>query len=67
VESATAYDQAVSGIRHAPGVIAVAGGVLVEAAGSTVGAIGVSGAPAGSQDEKCAQAGISAIQTDLEF
>lgn len=67
IESATAYDQSVSGIRHVPGVIAVGGGVLVQAAGSTVGAIGISGAPNGSDDEKCALAGVAAIQTDLEF
>lgn len=67
VETATAYDQPVSGIRNAPGVVAVGGGVLVQAAGSAVGAIGISGAPNGAEDEKCAVAGVGFIQTDLEF
>ena len=67
VEAATTYDKNISGIRHVPGAIAVGGGVLVQAAGSVVGAIGISGAPQSSEDEKCALAGIGAIQTDIEF
>jgi len=43
------------------------GGVPVEANGSIVGAVGVSGAPAGSADDKCARAGIDAIAADLAF
>jgi uncharacterized protein GlcG (DUF336 family) len=43
------------------------GGVPVEANGSIVGAVGVSGAPAGSADDKCARAGIEAIAGDLAF
>jgi len=64
---ATSYDKRVSGIRHVPGTLMVGGGVLIEAAGSTVGVIGVSGAPEGDLDEKCALAGIQAIQTSIEF
>jgi len=41
------------------------GGVLVEAAGSTVGAVGVSGAPSGEQDDACARAGLAAIEMKL--
>jgi len=56
-----------SGIRNRPGVAAVGGGLMIEAAGSLVGAIGVSGAPGGAEDEKCAAAGIEAIRDDLEL
>ncbi|HET7402698.1 MAG TPA: heme-binding protein [Usitatibacter sp.] len=56
-----------AGIRQLPGVVAIAGGVPIEAAGSLVGAIGVSGAPGPANDERCAQGGIRAIAEDLEF
>lgn len=56
-----------SGIRDLPNVVAVGGGVLIEAGGSIVGAIGVSGAPSGEADELCAKAGIAAIRDDIEL
>ena len=56
-----------SGIRHLPGVAAVGGGLMIEAAGSLLGAIGVSGAPGGKEDDVCAAAGIAAIRDDIEF
>lgn len=56
-----------SGIRQIPRVIAVGGGLPIEAAGSTLGAIGVSGAPNGAADDACARAGIEAIRADVEF
>lgn len=56
-----------AGIREISKVVAVAGGVNIAAGGSTVGAIGVSGAPGGDADEACARAGIAAIKDDLEF
>ena len=56
-----------SGIRLRPGVVAVGGGVLIEAGGSIVGAIGVSGAPTGEADDQCAKAGIAAIRDDIEL
>ena len=43
------------------------GGVPIEAGGSTIAAIGVSGAPGGDADERCAQRGIEAIQMDIEM
>ena len=55
------------GIRDLDRVLALGGGLPVETAGSLVGAIGVSGAPGGDADEACAQAGIEAIQADLDF
>lgn len=48
------------------GLVFSAGGVPVEAAGNIVGAVGVSGAPTGEQDEACAKAGINALQFELE-
>ena len=56
-----------SGVRNLPRVAAVGGGLMIEAGGSTLGAIGVSGAPGGAEDEKCAAAGIAAIRDDLEL
>lgn len=56
-----------SGIRALAGVVAVGGGLIVEAGGQMVGAIGVSGAPGGEADELCAKAGIAAIRDKLDF
>jgi uncharacterized protein GlcG (DUF336 family) len=56
-----------SGIRNRPGVAAVGGGMMIEAGGSLLGAIGVSGAPGGREDDACAQAGIAAIREDVEL
>jgi uncharacterized protein GlcG (DUF336 family) len=56
-----------SGIRDLPGVVIVGGGLMVEAGGSLVAAVGVSGAPGGEADEACARAGIDAIRDRLEF
>lgn len=56
-----------AGIRNLPSVTALAGGELLEAAGSLVGAIGVSGAPGPANDAVCAAAGVKAIAEDLEF
>ncbi len=56
-----------SGVREIPNVVAVGGGVLIQAGGSLLGAIGVSGAPGGEADEACARAGIAAIRDDIEL
>ena len=56
-----------AGIRNLPGVVALGGGMIVEAGGSLLGAIGVSGAPGGDADDACARAGIEAIRDKLEF
>ena len=56
-----------AGIRTLPGVVIIGGGLVVESAGTLVGAIGVSGAPGGDADEACANAGIESIQTKLDF
>jgi len=56
-----------SGIRSRPGVAAVGGGVMIQGGGALLGAIGVSGAPSGREDDACAEAGIAAIREDVEF
>jgi uncharacterized protein GlcG (DUF336 family) len=56
-----------AGVRGLPGVAIIAGGVTIEAGGSLLGAVGVSGAPGGDADEACAKAGIEAIRDRLEF
>jgi uncharacterized protein GlcG (DUF336 family) len=56
-----------AGIRNLPGTVIVDGGLIVEAAGSLLGAVGVSGAPGGDADEVCAKAGIEAIRDKLDF
>lgn len=50
-----------------PGLLFAAGGLPIEAAGNIVGAVGVSGAPSGLQDEACARAGVEAVRMDLEM
>ena len=56
-----------SGIRHRPGIAAVGGGLMIEAGGSLLGAIGVSGAPGAREDDACAAAGIAAIREEIEL
>jgi uncharacterized protein GlcG (DUF336 family) len=56
-----------SGIRDYPDAIVVAGGVRIEAAGSIVGSIGVSGAPGPEIDDVCARKGIEEIDDILNF
>ena len=48
------------------GLVFSAGGIPIEAAGNIIGAVGISGAATGEQDEACARAGIQAIQFELE-
>lgn len=64
---ATQSGQEASGIRHVARTVAVGGGRSIQAGGSTIGAIGVSGAPGGDADDVCAKAGIDAIADELEL
>jgi uncharacterized protein GlcG (DUF336 family) len=41
--------------------------MTIEAGGALLGAIGVSGAPGGKEDDVCAAAGLAAIRDDLEL
>jgi uncharacterized protein GlcG (DUF336 family) len=63
----TSAGQKASGVRFVAEAMIVSGGVMVQAAGSLVGAIGVSGAPSGELDDGCARAGVAAVQEDLDF
>ncbi|MGC9386996.1 MAG: GlcG/HbpS family heme-binding protein [Hydrogenovibrio sp.] len=49
------------------GLAFMAGSVPITAGGKLYGAVGVSGAPDGMDDEKCAAAGVEAVQMDLEM
>jgi uncharacterized protein GlcG (DUF336 family) len=55
------------GARDITNALMLGGGVPVDAAGSLVGAVGVSGAPGGAEDEACARAGIDAVADQLAF
>jgi uncharacterized protein GlcG (DUF336 family) len=56
-----------SGVRDLPGAVVLGGGLLIEAGGSLVGAVGVSGGPGGDADDACAKAGIDAVRDKLDF
>ena len=56
-----------SGMRQIPRVLALGGGLMIDAGGNLYGAIGVSGAPNGEADDACARAGVEAIAEDLEL
>ena len=49
------------------GLVISAGGIPINIGGSILGGIGVSGAPSGATDEKCANAGLDAVREDLEM
>lgn len=54
-------------VAKVDGLIFSAGGIPIQAGGRILGGIGVSGAPAGEIDERCAQAGLKAVIDDLEM
>lgn len=54
-------------MNHVRGILVLEGGVPVRAAGSLVGAVGVSGAPGGENDEACALEAVEAVQERLDF
>lgn len=56
-----------AGLRNLPNVVMIGGGITMEATGSLLGAVGVSGAPGGDADEACAKAGVAAIKDKLDF
>lgn len=67
LEKATRPGSPSAGVRHWPNVAVVGGGMKIEAGGSILAGIGVSGAPGGDADDACASAGIKAIADNLEF
>jgi uncharacterized protein GlcG (DUF336 family) len=56
-----------SGLAGLPHVAMLAGGLVIEAAGTVLGGIGVAGAPGGDKDEACARAGLNAIRDRIDF
>lgn len=65
--AATQSGSSQSGARDISGALMLGGGITVEAAGSIVGGIGVSGAPTGEDDQVCAVAGREAVLGRIEF
>lgn len=49
------------------GLMVSAGGIPISVGGTIMGGIGVSGAPSGETDEKCAKAGLDTVKGDLEL
>jgi len=54
-------------MNEVDGVLVMAGGLPIRAAGALLGAVGVSGAPGGDKDEACARAGLDHVQDRLDF
>ncbi|WP_417243206.1 GlcG/HbpS family heme-binding protein [Celeribacter sp.] len=63
----TAPDGMMGAIRDLSEPLALGGGLVIEAAGSIVAGIGVSGAPGPDLDAECAGAGIDAILDEIAF
>ena len=60
-------NQSIAGVQFIDNALVLGGGIPIEAAGSIVGGIGVSGAPGGDLDEACAQAGLDSIEDEIAF
>ena len=54
-------------LNHINGIIMMQGGLPINAGGSRIGAIGVSGAPGGEKDELCAVKALEKVMERLEF
>lgn len=54
-------------LNHMNGIIIMQGALPIEAAGAKIGAVGVSGAPGGDLDERCAQQALDVLTERLEF
>lgn len=54
-------------LNHIGGLIVMDGALPIRAAGSLIGAVGVSGAPGGDKDRACAAAALEKVQERLEF
>ena len=54
-------------LNHIDGIIMMQGGLPINAGGSRIGAIGVSGAPGGEKDEVCASKALVKMMERLEF
>ena len=54
-------------LNHINGLIVMDGALPIRAAGSLIGAVGVSGAPGGDKDRACAAAALKKVEERLEF
>ncbi len=54
-------------MNEVDGILVLEGGLSIRAAGSLLGAVGVSGAPGGDKDADCARAGLDSVLERLEF
>ena len=54
-------------LNHIAGLIVMDGALPIRAAGSLIGAVGVSGAPGGDKDAACAAAALKKVEERLEF
>jgi uncharacterized protein GlcG (DUF336 family) len=54
-------------MNHVDGILVLEGGLPIRAGGALIGALGVSGAPGGDNDELCAKAALDKLQERLEF
>jgi len=54
-------------LNHIDGLIVMDGALPIRAAGSLIGAVGVSGAPGGDKDKACAAAALQKMGERLEF
>ena len=54
-------------LNHMAGLIVMDGALPIRAAGSLIGAVGVSGAPGGEKDAACAAAALKKVEERLEF
>ncbi|MBZ0069478.1 MAG: heme-binding protein [Thiobacillus sp.] len=54
-------------LNHMAGLIVMDGALPIRAAGSLIGAVGVSGAPGGEKDAACAATALKKVEERLEF
>ena len=54
-------------LNHVKGILVLEGGLPISTGGYRIGALGVSGAPGGDIDEKCAQKALDNFEERLEF
>lgn len=54
-------------LNHMNGIIIMQGALPIEIAGSMIAAVGVSGAPGGNLDERCAQQALDKLSERMEF